>query len=176
VIVEHGALPVADALAVAIKLASALAAAHERKILHRDIKPGNILMDSDGEPYLADFGLARLIGGQGVTRHGVFVGTPHYSSPEQVALEDLDERSDIYSLGLVIFEMTTGRRPFEADTVPEILAMQRKAPPPDPTTISPRVPGELAAIILRCLAKDPADRIATASDLEEALRRASDGL
>jgi serine/threonine protein kinase len=142
--------------------------------LHRDIKPGNILVDDDGEPYLADFGLARLIGEQGLTQHGVFVGTPHYCSPEQVALEELDERSDIYNLGLVIFEMVTGRKPFEAETVADILAMQRRTPAPDPTTISSKIPGELAAIILRCLAKDRADRIESAGELEKALRRVSD--
>jgi serine/threonine-protein kinase len=106
----------------------------------------------------------------------VFVGTPHYCSPEQVALEELDERSDIYTLGLVIFEMATGRRPFEAGTVADILAMQRSTRAPDPTTISPKIPGELAAIILRCLAKDPADRIASAKDLEDALRRVAEEL
>jgi hypothetical protein len=173
---ERGALPVPDVLAIATKLSSALAAAHSRNILHRDIKPGNILMDNDGEPFLADFGLARLIGEQGLTQQGVFVGTPHYASPEQVALDPLDERSDIYALGLVIFEMATGTKPFEAGTVAEILAMQKSAPPPDPTTISPKVPGELAAIILRCLAKDPEDRIASASELKEALRRIADTL
>jgi len=171
VIAERGALPIPEVLTLATKLSSALAAAHSHNILHRDIKPGNILVDEKGEPFLADFGLARLIGGHGLTQHGVFVGTPHYCSPEQVALEELDERSDIYALGLVIFEMATGRRPFEAETVAEILAMQRNAPPPDPTLISPRIPGELAAIVLRCLAKDPADRLAAATDLEEALRR-----
>jgi len=173
---ERGALPVCEVLTIATKLSSALASAHNRSVLHRDIKPGNILMDDDGEPYLADFGLARLIGEQGLTQQGVFVGTPHYASPEQVTLDPLDERSDIYALGLVIFEMATGRRPFEADTVAEILAMQRSDPPPDPTSISPRIPGELAAITLRCLAKDPADRIANAKELEEALRRIADGL
>ena len=133
-------------------------------------------MDEEGEPFLADFGLARLIGEHGPTQHGVFVGTPHYCSPEQVALDELDERSDIYALGLVIFEMATGRRPFEAETVAEILAMQRSSPPPDPTTISPGIPGELAAITLRCLAKDPSDRIASAGELEAALRRITDDL
>jgi hypothetical protein len=173
---ERGALPVPEVLTIATKLSSALAAAHSHNILHRDIKPGNILVDEEGQPFLADFGLARLIGGHGLTQHGVFVGTPHYCSPEQVALQELDERSDIYTLGLVIFEMATGQRPFEAETVAEILAMQRSAPPPDPTSISPGIPGELAAITLRCLAKDPADRIANAKELEEALRRIADGL
>jgi hypothetical protein len=171
VIAERGALPIPEVLTLATKLSSALTAAHSHNILHRDIKPGNILVDEKGEPFLADFGLARLIGGHGLTQHGVFVGTPHYCSPEQVALEELDERSDIYALGLVIYEMATGRRPFEAETVAEILAMQRSAPPPDPTSISPRIPGELAAITLRCLAKDPADRISNAVELEAALHR-----
>jgi serine/threonine-protein kinase len=176
IISEQGPLPIREVLSFATKLSSALAAAHSLNILHRDIKPGNILVDDDGEPYLADFGLARLIGEHGLTHHGVFVGTPHYASPEQVTLDPLDERSDIYALGLVIFEMATGRRPFEADTVAEILAMQRCTPPPDPATISPAIPGELGAIILRCLAKDPADRIANAVELEGALRRIADGL
>lgn len=172
---ESGALPLPEVLRIASKLASALAAAHERNVLHRDIKPGNILMDGDGEPFLADFGLARLIGEQGLTHQGVFVGTPHYASPEQVALGPLDERSDLYALGLVIFEMATGQRPFEADTVPGILAMQRSAPPPDPSSIAPGIPGELAAVILRCLAKNPDDRLPTAGDLKEALRRIAAG-
>jgi len=176
IIAQRGALPIPEVLTLATKLSSALAAAHQSNILHRDIKPGNILVDDDGEPYLADFGLARLIGERGLTQHGVFVGTPHYCSPEQVALEELDARSDIYNLGLVLFEMVTGRKPFEGETVAEILAMQRSTPAPDPTTILPKIPGELAAIILRCLAKDPADRIATASELEEALRRVADNL
>jgi len=173
---ERGALPVPEVLSLATKLSSALASAHDRGVLHRDIKPGNILIDDDGEPYLADFGLARLIGEQGLTQQGMFVGTPHYASPEQVTLDPLDERSDIYALGLVIFEMATGRRPFEAETVAEILAMQRSTSPPDLAKISPAIPGELAAITLRCLAKNPADRIANAVELEGALRRIADSL
>lgn len=176
VIAERGALPTHEVLALATKLASALAAAHRRNVLHRDVKPGNILVDENGEPHLADFGLARLIGEHGLTRDGIFVGTPHYSSPEQVALQELDERSDIYSFGLVLFEMATGKRPFEAGSVAEVLAMQRSAPPPDPRTVVPEVPGELAAVVLRCLAKDPAHRIGSALALEEALRRIADDL
>ena len=173
---ERAPIPPLEVLAIAAKVASALAEAHSRHVLHRDIKPGNILIDEDGEPFLADFGLARLIGEHGLTRHGVFVGTPHYASPEQVTLDPLDERSDVYALGLVIFEMATGQRPFEADTVAEVLAMQRSAPPPNPTSIVPGIPGELAALTLRCLAKNPEDRVASARELEEALRRIADSL
>ena len=171
IIAERGALPVSEVLEIATKMASALAAAHSSNVLHRDIKPGNILIDEAGEPFLADFGLARLIGEVGLTQHGVLVGTPHYRSPEQVALQELDERSDIYSLGLVIFEMGTGHKPFEAPTVAEILAKQRDEPPPDPAGLLPDIAPELASIILRCLAKDPAQRFATAGDLETALRQ-----
>ena len=173
---EQAPMPPKKVLTIAAKLASALAAAHSSNVLHRDIKPGNILVDEEGEPFLADFGLARLIGEHGLTQHGVFVGTPHYASPEQVTLDVLDERSDIYALGLVIFEMSTGRRPFEAETVAEVLAMQRSAQPPDPSSITPGIPGELAAVTLRCLAKDPADRIPNAVELEAALRRIAENI
>jgi hypothetical protein len=162
-------------LRIAINLASALAAAHDRQILHRDIKPSNVLLDEDGEPHLADFGLARLIGESGASSHGLFVGTPHYASPEQVSLEALDGRSDLYSFGLVLFEMSTGRRPFEAESVTDMLHQHRSAPPPDPRTINPDVPPDLAALILRCLAKDPAERYATAQALESALRAVAAG-
>ncbi len=171
IISESGALPVRKVLTLAAKLSSALASAHSRNILHRDIKPGNILVNDNGEPFLADFGLARLIGEHGHTRQGVFVGTPHYASPEQVTLDPLDERSDIYALGLVIFEMATGQRPFDAPTVVDVLAMHRDAAPPDPRTFRPEIPDDLAEIIGRCLAKDPADRLATAGEIEAALSR-----
>jgi serine/threonine-protein kinase len=176
VIAREAPLPASRAVTTAAKLASALAAAHGHNILHRDIKPGNILVDRNGEPYLADFGLARLIGETGVTRHGVFVGTPHYASPEQIALEELDERSDLYGLGLVIFEMVTGRRPFEAESLPEVLTMHRTAPPPDPRELVPGLPGELAVLLLRCLAKKPDDRLESAAELEGALRRIGEAL
>ncbi|MEJ2289413.1 MAG: serine/threonine-protein kinase [Deinococcales bacterium] len=178
VLADHTPLPLDVALTIAAKLASALAAAHGRKILHRDIKPSNILLADDGEPYLADFGLARLIGGAATTRYGQFVGTPHYASPEQAALGELDERSDIYALGLVLFEMVTGRRPFAAESVAELLAQQRSAPPPDPRDLNPEVPPVLAALILRCLAKDPAARFSSADALRAellAMSRAGDG-
>jgi serine/threonine protein kinase len=168
-IADRAPLPLDTIVDISTRLASALAAAHGRTILHRDIKPSNILLGEEGEPYLADFGLARLIGDHGITSHGLFVGTPHYASPEQVALEPLDERSDLYAFGVVLFEMATGRRPFMAVTVQEMLDMQRSVRPPDPRSITPSVPAALADLILRCLEKKPADRVPSAGALEEAL-------
>jgi hypothetical protein len=176
VIAEQAPLPLDTVLTVATKLASALAAAHSRNVLHRDIKPGNILLGEDGEPYLADFGLARLIGEHGITSHGLFVGTPHYASPEQVGMRPLDGRSDVYALGLVVFEMATGQRPFAAGNVQEMLEMQRSARPPDPRTITPSVPAALAELILRCLEKEPADRVSSAEAMEAALRAVTEGM
>ena len=170
-IAARAPLPPATVTGISARLASALAAAHGRKILHRDIKPSNILLSDDGEPYLADFGLARLIGDVGITSHGLFVGTPHYASPEQASLQPLDERSDLYSFGVVLFEMATGQRPFAAGSVQEMLDMQRGTRPPDPRTITPSVPEALAELILCCLEKEPGNRIASAGALEEALRR-----
>ncbi len=170
-IADRAPLPLATIVGISTRLASALAAAHGRTILHRDIKPSNILLGGEGEPYLADFGLARLIGDHGITSHGLFVGTPHYASPEQVALEPLDERSDLYAFGVVLFEMATGRRPFTAATVQEMLDMHRSVRPPDPRTITPSVPAALAELILRCLEKKPSDRIPSAGALEDALHR-----
>jgi serine/threonine-protein kinase len=169
IIADEAPLPITTCIDITCKLASALAAAHQRKILHRDIKPGNILIDRQGEPFLGDFGLARLIGGPGITSHEYFLGTPYYASPEQADLQPLDERSDIYALGLVLFEMVTGRRPFEADTGREVLKMQRTIPPPDPRQLVPSLPEGLAFLILRCLEKDPAQRFASAEVLAAAL-------
>jgi DNA-binding MarR family transcriptional regulator len=175
-IADEAPLSPATAVEIARKIASALAAAHRHKVLHRDVKPGNILMSTDGEPHLADFGLARLIGGPAITSHGMFVGTPSYASPEQAAVEDLDVRSDLYSLGIVLFEMVTGRLPFAADSAAEVLEMQRSAPAPDPKVVRPEVPAPLSEVILRCLEKDPEDRFDTAGDLEAALRSAAERL
>jgi len=169
VLANESPLPVDRAVSLAGRLASALEAAHGCRVLHRDIKPSNILIDQSGEPLITDFGLARLVGGPGITRHGVFVGTPAYASPEQVQGEDLDERSDLYSLGVVIFEMVTGRRPFVADAVNQLLLMHVEDPPPPPGDLRPEVTPALSELILRLLAKDPAERHASAGDLVCAL-------
>lgn len=172
---SEGAVPLAQTLAIGRKLASALEVAHARGILHRDIKPQNVLLDRRGEPLVADFGLARLKGDPGITQSGVFLGTPDYASPEQCQFEAADERSDIYSLGLLLFEMTTGERPFAAESIGEALLKHRSLPPPDPRSLAANVPDELARLILRCLDKEPAGRYQTAKALRQALEAIEEG-
>ncbi len=168
-IADEGPFTEETVVAIGCKLALALEAAHARQVLHRDIKPHNILVEDGREPYVTDFGLARLMGRPGITRGGLFLGTPYYTSPEQAALKPLDERSDLYALGLILYEMATGRRPFEADTAQEVLEMHRQTPPPDPRGQRPGLTPELAAAIVRCLAKDPAERYPDAASLRSAL-------
>jgi RNA polymerase sigma factor (TIGR02999 family) len=157
--------------AIGAKIASALEAAHARRVLHRDVKPQNILMHQRVEPLVTDFGLAREIGEAGITATGMFLGTPDYVSPEQANLGPAEEASDLYSLGVVLFEMTTGRRPFSGDNAAAVLELHRAAPPPDPRSIRPEVDAELAAIVLRCLEKDPRKRFTRAADLRAALAK-----
>ncbi len=157
------------AVVLAAKLASALAALHRCNVLHRDIKPSNVLIDEAGEPRIADFGLARLQGEANITSSGTFLGTPSYTSPEQALGESLDSRSDLYALGIVIFEMVTGRLPFIAESVRELLFLHLRAAPPDPCTLVPEIPRPLADLILRCLAKERSQRVQSAGELHEAL-------
>lgn len=129
------------------------------------------MVDRQGEPFLMDFGVARVLGGPGLTSSGVFLGTPNYASPEQAGLQTLDGRSDLYSLGVVLFEMAVGRRPFLGDTSQDMLTQHKQAAPPDPRSLRPGLSDDLAAVILRCLAKDPAQRYPNATALRQALRQ-----
>jgi protein kinase-like protein/AAA domain-containing protein len=151
------------------KLASALEAAHARNVIHRDIKPQNILIDEGGEPHLADFGLARVTDSPSVTMEGTFLGTPYYASPEQASLRPTDARSDIYSLGIVLYEMATGRPPFRAQSSEEVLRLHREARPKDLLELRPEVGARLAEAIQRCIEKEPARRFQSASGLRMAL-------
>ena len=170
-IADEAPLDHAAAVRIVLKLSAALEAAHARKVLHRDIKPQNIMVDRQGEPYLMDFGVARVLGGPGLTSSGVFLGTPNYASPEQAGLRTLDGRSDLYALGVVLFEMAVGRRPFLGDTSQEVLTQHKEVAPPDPRSLHPALSDDLADVILRCLAKDPAERYPTAGALRQALQQ-----
>ncbi|MDQ3129122.1 MAG: protein kinase [Chloroflexota bacterium] len=158
-----------QALRIGVEAATALQVAHDHGIVHRDMKPGNILIDRHGEVRVADFGIARAVGDGGATTAGVVIGSPQYVSPEQVAGDDVTPASDIYSLGVVVYELLTGRRPFEGPS-PAVVALSRlREDPAPPSAIAPELPDELDGIVLRALARDPADRYPSAAEFGVAL-------
>ncbi|HRL14107.1 MAG TPA: serine/threonine-protein kinase, partial [Aggregatilineales bacterium] len=153
------------------EVAAALDYAHRQGVIHRDIKPANILLDREGNTFIADFGIAKLVGSSAnLTGTGV-VGTPAYMSPEQAQGTSLDARSDIYSLGVVIWELLVGKPPFQADTPMQIVLKHINETPPDITTVNPSLPPELDDVMARALTKDPAERYQTAIEFAEAFRR-----
>jgi len=176
-ILRRGVWPLADAARLAATVADALDAAHRLGIVHRDVKPNNIMISTDGAVRLLDFGLARGLGMDmtTLTRTGMIVGTPAYMSPEQFDGQGVDERSDIYSLGVVLFEMLTGRLPFTGQS-PVTVAMKHKTePPPPPRTLRREVPAWLDRLVLKCLEKDPRNRFGSASELAVELRKPRSG-
>jgi len=153
-----GALPVGKAASLAREVCAGLAEAHRVGVVHRDLKPQNIMIDRDGNARIMDFGIARSVKGKGITGGNILVGTPEYMSPEQVDGKEAGPRSDLYSLGIVLFEMLTGRLPFEGETPLSVAVKQKSEAPPDPRTLNPQVPEGLARLVLRCLDKSPEKR------------------
>ncbi len=171
-----GALPVGKAASIARQVADGLAEAHRLGIIHRDLKPQNIMIDRDGQAKVMDFGIARSIKAKGLTGAGVIVGTPEYMAPEQVDGKEPDRRSDIYALGVVLFETLTGRLPFEGDT-PLAAAVKHKTElPPDPRKINPQISEDLKRIILKCLEKSREKRYQSADELVSDLAAAEAAL
>ncbi len=173
---SKGAMPVGVGLSIAKQMCHGLEAAHEQGVVHRDIKPQNMLiLPERAELKIMDFGIARRsevesgAPGSGLTTAGMVMGTPDYMPPEQAQGEAADFRSDIYSLGVVLFESFTGQLPFTGDTIMKIVLGHIQNPPPRPRSISPRVPAELEAVILKCLEKDPKRRYQKVAELLEAL-------
>ena len=159
---------------VALQLASALDYAHSRGVVHRDVKPSNVLIDASGNCQLADFGMAKILAGTvKFTAAGLAVGTPAYMSPEQALAIRIDGRSDIYSLGVVLYQMATGRVPFQAKTPIAVVHKHLSEPAPPPRMLNPALPAALEQVILKALAKQPDDRYATAIDMARALQSAT---
>jgi len=158
-------LPLGAALRIARQICDGLAAAHAEGVVHRDLKPANVLVDASGRLKIADFGLAELTGGGG----GHLAGTPSYMAPEQTTGAPVDERTDVWAAGVILYEMLCGRLPFRGDDAPRLYGSIREDDPPRPRSLVPDLPEALEAIVLRALAKRPADRPLTARELDEAL-------
>ena len=152
---------------IAMEIAEALQYAHQQGVIHRDVKPHNVLVDSEGEPYLIDFGLAKIEELSSLSRSGDIAGTPYYMSPEQALAKRVrvDHRTDIFSLGVVLFEMLAGRRPFDGETQQDILFGITFKDPPSLRELNPKVSRALEAICFKALEKNPQDRYASARDL-----------
>ncbi len=164
-----GQLPVGKAVSIARQVADGLNEAHRQGVIHRDLKPRNVIIDREGNARIMDFGIARSLKSEGMTEKGIMVGTPEYMSPEQTESRDVDQRSDIYSLGILLFEMLTGRIPFEGETPISVAIKQKTEKPPRPEEFNPRIPEELSRLILKCMEKDPAIRYQSAEEVMSAL-------
>lgn len=168
---HHGHLSVKETVSCAHQVLRALHAAHSRGIVHRDIKPGNILLTPDGRVKVTDFGIARLPDRDSFLMPDRTVGTVHYVSPEQAGGGAVDERSDLYSLGILMYEMLTGRRPFEAERPADVAMMQISTRPDPPSQRNPHIPPALEKIVLCALEKDPAARFDSAAEMLRMLDR-----
>jgi serine/threonine protein kinase/WD40 repeat protein len=157
--------------AVGIQAADALAHAHHQGVIHRDVKPSNLLVDAKGNIWVTDFGLARRLADPGLTHHDSLLGTPRYMSPEQARTGAIDGRTDVYSLGATLYELLTLRPPFDGRTAAELVEQIGQQEPVPPSSRDPRVPRDLETIVLKALAKRPADRYATAALMAEDLAR-----
>jgi tRNA A-37 threonylcarbamoyl transferase component Bud32 len=175
-IASEGALPPRIAVEVALQVAEALQCAHERGVIHRDIKPRNILITGAGHAKVADFGIARAVEETTISDLGDILGSAKYMSPEQAAGERVGPASDLYSLGVVLYEMLTGRVPFEVESPADVSARHASGPPPHPREVNPEVPEGVDALVMRLLATDPEDRHASAERLVKELRRVRDNL
>ncbi len=170
-ILQLGRLTLSDASELLSQIAAALDYAHRQGVIHRDVKPANIMVDNEGWAYLTDFGIAKALEGTSDLTQGA-IGTPAYMAPEQSMGQGVDARTDIYALGIILYEMVTGRVPYEADTPMAVALAHVHSPLPMPREIDPNIPEPIEQVILKAVAKEPADRYQTAGEFATALREA----
>ena len=170
---QRGMLPLKIGLQIGKQICAALDAAHEKGVVHRDMKPQNVLLESSGDVKIMDFGIARVADMKGMTSTGTVMGTPDYMSPEQAQGLEMDHRTDIYSTGVVLFEIFTGKLPFIADAPLAVLNKHVRELPPKPTSLNPNIPPELERILLKVLAKNPEQRYQKIQELYDELDRIS---
>ena len=171
---ERGILPVEQVLDVTAQVALGLAYAHEHGIVHRDVKPSNIMLVRDGHVKITDFGIARMASAAVRTQTGMVLGSPKYMSPEQVVGKDIDQRSDIFSLGVMLYELLTGQAPFDGENVNAIMYQTLNILPAPPNTLNPAVPEMVNFIVAKALAKGIEDRYQNAEDFAVDLRNCRD--
>lgn len=167
-LLKRGPVPIARAIEIAIGICEGLEAAHKQRVIHRDLKPDNVLFDRDGVPKVVDFGLARLSGT--LSRTAGFSGTPYYMSPEQADGREPTAQSDLYSLGVLFFELFTGQLPFKAETLVRLVVLHQSEAPPAPRSIRAEIPSHVDALLRRMLAKNPAQRPRSAAEVALLLR------
>ena len=153
-----GQLPVGKAVSIGKQILEGLEEAHKLGTVHRDLKPSNIMIDKEGNARIMDFGIARSVYTKGMTAKGVIIGSPEYMSPEQAEAKDIDHRSDIYSFGIILYEMLTGQLPFEGDTPLGIAMKHKQEVPKEPKDLNPQIPEDLNRLILCCMEKEPQNR------------------
>jgi serine/threonine protein kinase/Tfp pilus assembly protein PilF len=173
---RSGKLDIPKAIFLAKQVCEGLEEAHRLGVIHRDLKPGNIMIDKDGNARIMDFGIARSLKGKGITGAGVMIGTPEYMSPEQAEAKEVDQRSDIYSLGIILYEMATGKVPFEGDTALSIAMKHKGEIPKNPKQFNPNIPDDLSGVILKCLEKGRGKRYQTASEVHSELEKIEKGI
>jgi serine/threonine-protein kinase len=173
---RSGQLAPRKAISLAKQVCEGLSEAHRLGIIHRDLKPQNIMIDREGNARIMDFGIARFTEAEGLTGSGVIVGTPEYMSPEQVETTEVDKRADIYALGVIFYEMVTGRVPFVGETPLAVLIKHKQEPPRNPQESNPLISEAVTRIILKCLAKDMAARYPSAEELYQDLTLAEAAL
>ncbi len=173
---QSGQLTVGKAISTGKQICSGLAEAHKLGVVHRDLKSNNIMIDRDGNVRIMDFGIARSLESKGLTGDGVIIGTPEYMSPEQVEAKEVDRRSDIYSLGIILYEMVTGQLPFEADTPFAVGVKHKSEKPIAPKELNSQIPDGLDRVILKCLEKQKQDRYQSAEEVLSELKRIEEGI